>query len=91
MTPNQYFPLVLRGIGAWNAIEGLDHFVTALNVQRGFYSLPYTKSEAFVTHGLFHLFVGILLLRGAEIISDFIIPVMQTSGEDNLQADEADT
>jgi hypothetical protein len=90
MTPRMYFTLVLRGIGIWNFIEGLDHFVTAFNVHKGLYTPSLTDSQAFVTHGSLHLVVGIVLLAGAATISALLVPAMQSPVQDNQETGKSD-
>jgi len=74
MTPRMYFTLVLRCIGVWKIIDGLEHFVTAYNVNKGFYTPQLTQAQAFLTHGALNFLAGLALLLGAAAIGALVVP-----------------
>lgn len=89
MTPRMYFTLVLRGIGVWKLIEGLDNFVTAFNIHIGAYDTHLIAPKAYVAHGLLLFAVGALLLKAAPAISVMIVPPMSAGDADRPQSPPA--
>jgi hypothetical protein len=71
MRPSDWFTLVLRTLGVWSVLHATDNFVTAYNITTRLYRTELTTPEAFLTHGVLELFIGVLLLFTAPRISRF--------------------
>ena len=73
MSPRMWFTLVLRGLGAYEFLNGLNHLVTALNVYFGYFSGSAT-TMAFVNHAVESCTVGALLMLLAARVSALLVP-----------------
>jgi hypothetical protein len=89
MTPRMYFTLVLRGIGTWRLIEGLDDVVAAYNIHAGLYQTHVSDARSFLTHAVLSVAIGITLVMGAATISAMVVPPMQSPDRDDPEGKKA--
>jgi hypothetical protein len=73
MSPRMWFTLVLRGLGAYEFLNGLSSAVTALNVYFGYFNGSAT-TMAFVNHAVGSCTVGALLAVLAARVSALLVP-----------------
>ena len=88
MSPRVLFTLVLRGLGAYEFLNGLNYFITALNAHYG-YDRMLGAEQAYLNHGIEGCVVGAILVIGAAHISAFFVaplPAMGTGEKVEQQA-----
>jgi hypothetical protein len=76
--PGDWFTLFLRVLGIWQLIAGVDGvtgLIAIVNIKTGLSQPAIGMSvEAFMTHTLAYLLIGLLLLLGAPAISRLFYP-----------------
>ena len=77
MSPRMWFTLVLRGLGAYEFLNGLTSAVTALNIHLGYFNGSST-TMAFVNHAVESCVVGAFLVLLAARISALLVPPLPT-------------
>jgi len=68
-----WFTLVLRGLGTYEFLNGLNSAITALNVHFGYFNGSAT-TMAFVNHAVESCAIGALLVLLAARISAVVVP-----------------
>ena len=73
MSPRMWFTLILRGLGAYEFLNGLNSAVTALNVHFGYFNGSAT-AMAFVNHAVESCIIGAFLVLAGSRISALLVP-----------------
>ena len=73
MTPRQWFALVLRYLGAYNAVSATTYLTAAYNINKGLYSPGFTPLGA-INRAVVDVVVAAVLLFFADRIAAYFVP-----------------
>jgi hypothetical protein len=74
MSPLVIFALVLRCIGVWEFVQGVEYAVTWFDVHEGFAFHATFLPMAYVNQSVTHLLMGFVLVFGAPAIARWCYP-----------------
>ncbi|HUS12881.1 MAG TPA: hypothetical protein VMZ30_20595 [Pyrinomonadaceae bacterium] len=74
MKIKEWFGLALRVTGVVTCIYGAVYLLDALLFRFGYLNYPESVPGYFVITGLFHLLIGLYLIRGAPLLIGFAYP-----------------
>jgi len=78
MTPRQWFALVLRYLGAYNAVSATTYLAAAYNINKGLYSPGFTPLGA-INRAVVDVVVAAVLLFFADRIAAYFMPARRAS------------
>src|SRR5436190_24164816 len=81
MAPRNWFGVGVRLIGLWQIVSGVEELVTYGNVMMRLYTPSVTSPNAFLTHAIAHLLIGLFLLFSAMSLVDAVYPLAEEVSE----------
>jgi hypothetical protein len=90
MKIEEWFGLALRVTGVVTSIYGAVYLLDALLFRFGYVNYPESVPSYFLITGLFHLLIGLYLVRGAPLLIGLAYPFEENEDDEEDDENEAE-
>ena len=90
MKTEEWFGLAVRVIGVVALVYGAVYLLEALLFRFGYLNYPESVPGYFLITGLFHLLIGLYLIRGAPLLISFAYPLEENEDDEEDDENEED-
>ena len=88
MTPRLWFGIGVRLLGLWELLYGMDEVIMMFGISQGTYhSGLYSSPGGLFPFAVFHLVVGVLLLKGASFLVVWCYPSREVAANEPNQSE----